>query len=190
VGGRELRGIFDEAAELYDRMRPGYPAKLFEDLAEATGLGPGARVLEIGCGTGQATVALAERGYEIVAVELGASLAEVARRNLARFGSVDVVNAAFEAWPLPAEPFDVVFCATAFRFGPANFRRYEWEVSYSTAEYLDLLMTYSGHRAMRPAARRGLLDCIARLIDDHHGGRIAKRYLTELRWAHRRRRPA
>jgi SAM-dependent methyltransferase len=260
VTDQRLRTTFNEAAELYDRMRPGYPAAMFDDLARAAGLKPGARVLEIGCGTGQATVPLAERGYEIVAVELGAALAAVARRNLARFPAVEVVTAAFEPWPLPAEPFDAVFSATAFhwldpavrvskaadalrpggvlatvstehiaggseqffadvqayyerfdpstppglrlspasdipqddaeltasgRFGPAHFRRYEWEATYSTAEYLDLLMTYSGHRAMPPAARRGLLDGIARLIDDRHGGSITKRYLTELRYAHR-----
>jgi hypothetical protein len=38
---------------------------------------------------------------------------------------------------------------------------------------------------MPPVARRGLLDCIARLIDERYGGRITKRYLTELRYARR-----
>jgi len=73
-------------------------------------------VLEIGCGTGQATVPLAERGYRIVAVELGTDMAAVARRNLAAFDAVEVVTAAFEEWPLPGEPFDVVFSATAFHW--------------------------------------------------------------------------
>jgi SAM-dependent methyltransferase len=252
--------MFDEAAELYDRARPGYPAALFDDLARLAGLGPGSRVLEIGPGTGQATVPLAERGCAIVAVELGQHLAAVARRNLARFPAVRVVVSPFEAWPLPPEPFDAVVSATAFewvdpavrvtkaadalrpggalatvatyhvaggteaffaevqacyerwdpatppalrlppagaipqssaeldrsgRFGPATFRRYERDLSYSTAAYLDVLGTYSGHRALPPAARRGLLDCIARLIDTRYGGRLTKRYLTELRVAHR-----
>ena len=96
-----LRSTFDQAAELYDRARPRYPPALFDDLAALAGIGPGSRVLEIGPGTGQATVALAERGYRVVAVELGAQLAAVARRNLARFPSVEVVTAAFEDWPLP-----------------------------------------------------------------------------------------
>jgi SAM-dependent methyltransferase len=100
-----LRAIFDEAAELYDRARPGYPAALFDDLAELTPLRPGSRVLEIGPGTGQATLPLAERGYQVVAVELGADLAAVARRKLAGFPNVEVVTAAFEDWPLPAEPW-------------------------------------------------------------------------------------
>ncbi|GAA1035330.1 class I SAM-dependent methyltransferase [Virgisporangium ochraceum] len=253
-----LRTTFGEDAERYDRARPRYPAQMFDDLA-AAGVRPGARVLEIGCGTGQATTDLAERGHRIVAVELGADMAAVARRNLARFGSVEVVTAAFEDWPLPDEPFDVVFSATAFhwidpavrvsksadalrpggllatvrtehiaggnpefwvaaqtcyerfdpstppglrqqpasaipeddrelvpsgRFGPARFHRYEWDASYTTAEYLDLLLTYSGHRALPAAQRSGLLDCIAGLIEGN-GGRIVKRYLTELRLARR-----
>src|SRR6187549_3838365 len=80
-----LRVTFDEDAERYDRARPGYPTAVFDDLLALAGLGPGARVLEIGCGTGQATVPLAERGCEVVAVELGAQMAAVARSNLARF---------------------------------------------------------------------------------------------------------
>src|SRR5690349_15130736 len=96
-----LRVTFDEDAERYDRARPGYPAAVFDDLLAVAGLGPGARVLEIGCGTGQATVPLAERGCRIVAVELGAELAAVARRNLARFPDVEVITGAFEPWPLP-----------------------------------------------------------------------------------------
>ena len=112
---RELRrSTFDEAAELYDRARPGYPAALFEDLAELTSIGPESRVLEIGPGTGQATLPLAERGCRVVAVELGADLAAVARRKLAGFANVEVVTAAFEDWPLPAEAFDLVLAATAF----------------------------------------------------------------------------
>jgi hypothetical protein len=64
-----------------------------------------------------------------------------------------------------------------------TFRRYEWELPYTTAGYLQVLLTYSGHRALDPAAKAGLLDCIANLIDGGYGGRITKRYLTELRVA-------
>jgi SAM-dependent methyltransferase len=73
-------------------------------------------------------------------------------------------------------------------FEPAKFRRYRWEVMYSTAQYLDLLMTYSGHRALPKPARAGLFDCIRALIDKRYGGRITKRYLAQL-WTARRREP-
>jgi SAM-dependent methyltransferase len=62
-----LRDTFDEAPELYDRVRPGYPEAVFEDLTTLARLRPGSRVLELGCGTGQATVPLAARGLEVVA---------------------------------------------------------------------------------------------------------------------------
>ncbi|MFC7484514.1 hypothetical protein ACFQX7_37065 [Luedemannella flava] len=57
------------------------------------------------------------------------------------------------------------------RFGPASFYRYEWEQRYSTAEYLDLLLTYSGHRALPEAQQSALLNSIARLIDVDYGAR-------------------
>ena len=255
-----LRATFDEAAELYDRARPGYPPAVFDDLAALGGLGPGARVLEIGAGTGKATVPLAARGYAVTAVELGAQLAAVARRNLAGYPAVRVVVAPFETWPLPEQPFDAVVSATAFSwidpavrvtkaagalrpggalatistyhiaggterffaeaqacyerwdpatppglrlpvataipqdsaeldrsglFGAAVFRRYEWDLAYATGAYLDVLRTYSGHLLLDAERRRRLLECLARLIDLRYGGRITKRYLTELRIAHR-----
>jgi SAM-dependent methyltransferase len=254
------RAAFDEAAEGYDRARPGYPPELFDDLANLAVLRPGACILEIGAGTGQATLPLAERGYQITAIELGPNLAAVARQKLARFPNVTVVQGAFEDWPLPPEPFDAVVAATAFhwldpsvrvartadalrpggvlatiathhirggdaqffidvqdcyrrwfpasagirqrtaadiapdngelehsgRFEPATFRRYEWALPYSAQEYVDLLSTYSDHRALGETRLRPLLDCISQLINERYGGQIRKRYLNELRIARRR----
>jgi hypothetical protein len=66
------------------------------------------------------------------------------------------------------------------RFAVSAVRRYERDVAYTTAQYLDVLCTYSNHRALDRDARAALLRCIAALIDGRHGGRIAKRYLLEL----------
>ena len=86
--------------------------------------------------------------------------------------------------PTPAEiPLDSKELDRSGLFGPAIFRRYQWEVSYSTAQYLDLLLTFSGHRALPSEALRNLLDCIGALIDSRYGGHITKPYLTELRVA-------
>ncbi|MGW9591357.1 class I SAM-dependent methyltransferase [Streptomyces chartreusis] len=258
-----LSRTFDEDAELYDRARPGYPPRLYDDLAELAGTVPGSRVLEVGCGTGQVTVPLAGRGCRITAVEAGPRMAAVARRNLTGYPAADVVTTRFEDWPLPDEPYDAVVSATAFhwidpavrvpkaadalrpdgalavvrtqhvnggtedffvevqgcyerfdpstppglrppaaadvdssdharevagggRFGPTLFRRYEQDLTYTTSEYLDVLRTYSGHRALPEAARNGLLECIAGLIDGRYGGRVTKRYLIELGVSRRR----
>jgi len=175
--------------------------------------------------------------------------------------SVEVVVSAFEDWPLPKEPFDVLCAFTAWHwldpdirtikaaaalrsggalatvttahvlggtdaffadaqicyqrwdpathqaqnvptveavpaavdevdaselFLPAIRRRYQREITYTTSRYLDLLRTYSGHRALDPDRRRCLLACVAELIDHKYGGTIIKRYLYELRVTRKR----
>jgi SAM-dependent methyltransferase len=89
---------------------------VFDDLVELARLRPGARLLEIGCGTGQATLPLAERGFQILAVELGERLASYARRKLARLPRVQVVTSSFEEWDPAGERFDAVVSFNAFQW--------------------------------------------------------------------------
>lgn len=109
-----LRATFDRAALLYDEARPGYPESVFGDVVALSGIPPGGRVLEIGCGTGQATVPFARRSYRILCVELGENLAAVARKNLAAYPWTEVRTGAFEDWPVEKEAFDLVVSAEAF----------------------------------------------------------------------------
>jgi SAM-dependent methyltransferase len=111
-----LRATFEEVPDVYDRARPTYPAPLFDDLVDLAGLAPGSRVVEVGCGTGQATVPLARRGLQVTCVELGEGLAELARRKVARLPSVEVVNAAFESWEPGAAPYDAVVAFTSLHW--------------------------------------------------------------------------
>ena len=115
VAAEELRAIFDQDAELYDRARPSYPYRLISDLAELAEIGPGTRLAEVGPGTGQATAALTARGAHVVCVELGTKLSAVLYRKLVRT-SVEVVVSAFEDWPLPKQPFDALCAFTAWHW--------------------------------------------------------------------------
>jgi SAM-dependent methyltransferase len=117
-----LRTMFEQVPELYERARPTYPAELFDDLAGLTGLRKGSRVLEIGCGTGQATLPLARRGYAVLCVELGEGLAAAARRNLASFSNVDVVHANFETWEPERAAYDAIVAFTAFHWVDPELR--------------------------------------------------------------------
>jgi len=81
-----------------------------------------ARLLEIGCGTGIATVPLAEREFRFVCVELGEGLAAVARRKLGSFPAVEVVTAAFETWEPAEANFDAVVSFTAFHWIEPDIR--------------------------------------------------------------------
>src|SRR5262249_25119515 len=94
---RGLRTGFDRAAEDYQRTRPVCPPQLFDDLIWPA-CNRETRVTEIGCGTGQATVPLAERELAVTAVELGPELAAVARRRLTGFLAAEVVTSSFEDW--------------------------------------------------------------------------------------------
>jgi SAM-dependent methyltransferase len=111
---RQLRGGFDLAAEDYLRTRPVCPPQLFDDLVRLAGLKAGDRVVEIGCGAGQATVPLAERGLAVTAVELGSELAAITRRRLAGFPAAEVVTCSFEDWQPPDGLYGAVDAVVAF----------------------------------------------------------------------------
>jgi SAM-dependent methyltransferase len=109
------RVLFDTAAEAYDQARPGYPDAVFDDL-RGPGLGVGSSVLEVGCGTGQATRRLAEMAGSVTCVELGPDLARLAVRNLADHAHVRVLVGAFEDVDVGEAAFDVLFSGTAFHW--------------------------------------------------------------------------
>jgi SAM-dependent methyltransferase len=95
---RERRLVFGEVAELYDRYRPSYPPALVDDLVAMARLNGSQPVLDVGAGTGKATVLFAQRGIPVVAIEPNANMGAVARRNLAPFADVTIEEADFEAW--------------------------------------------------------------------------------------------
>lgn len=109
-----LRTTFESSAAHYQAARPNYPDQLFADLLDLTGLAPPARLLEVGCGPGKATLPLARMGFPITAVELGEQLAAEARRNLIGFPDVEVHTAPFETWEPPTTDFELLYAATAW----------------------------------------------------------------------------
>jgi SAM-dependent methyltransferase len=112
-----LRTTFDSVAELYESARPDYPEELFDILVERTGFSASARLLEVGSATGKATLPLARRGFTITCIEIGSKLAAVARRNLADFPAVEVIEGAFETCAvLVPHSYDLVYAATAWHW--------------------------------------------------------------------------
>lgn len=107
---------FDSVADDYNMHRSPYPQEVVDTVIALSKLHHGSRVLEIGCGTGQLSVPLAQHGVDLLAIELGPQLAALARRNLERFPNAHVEVSSFEAWPLPSQPFDAVVSASAFHW--------------------------------------------------------------------------
>lgn len=129
---RGMDGIglaFDEVAELYERVRPRYPAALFDDVNALTGAQPGTRVIEVGCGPGQATVGLLARGWHVHAVEPGPAMAARARDNFVGLPfTVDVTT--FDDWVSPTT-FDMLFSATAYHWVAPDMR---WRLASAVLE--------------------------------------------------------
>jgi ubiquinone/menaquinone biosynthesis C-methylase UbiE len=110
----DLRRLFDGVAPLYDATRPGYPAEIVDAVCASAGIGRGADVLEIGCGTGQLTRQLAGRAFNLTAIDIGAAMIRAARRNV-----VDPM-AGFQVCSFEdfagTEYFDLIVSATAFHW--------------------------------------------------------------------------
>jgi SAM-dependent methyltransferase len=133
-----LRAAFNQAARDYDAIRPSYPAELVEDVVALSALPEHGHILEVGCGTGQATLPFARRGYAVHCLDIGAELIAVARENCRPYPNVDFEVVAFEDWAAPAETFDLVMSATAWHWVPP-------EIGYPRAAQV---LKYSGSVAL------------------------------------------
>lgn len=112
----QLRGTFATIPDLYDRVRPGYPpAILTAVLARVPDSGT-IRILEVGCGTGQATRLFAALGQPLLATDLSPALVAVARERLAAFPNVQFAVGAFEQLALPPGAYDLLVSAQAFHW--------------------------------------------------------------------------
>jgi ubiquinone/menaquinone biosynthesis C-methylase UbiE len=119
----DLAAAFDHASRSYDTLvaaNPGYHAHLRRSVRRLglAGGGAGLRVLDLGCGTGASTAALAAvlPGAEITAVDASAGMLERAAAKPWRDG-VTFVQAPAErlAEAGVRGPFDAVFAAYLFR---------------------------------------------------------------------------
>ncbi|MFE7546274.1 class I SAM-dependent methyltransferase [Streptomyces platensis] len=110
-----LARSFDAVAAQYAAARPGYPPALFDAVEELAGQSlSGARVLDVGAGTGIATGLLADRGARVTAVEPGAAMAAELH---SAHPAVPLVRALGDALPFRDDAgFDLVGYAQAWHW--------------------------------------------------------------------------
>src|SRR5436309_5658315 len=101
------REVYGHDPAGYDAGRPEYPDQVYAALTGRCGLGPGARVLEIGPGTGQVTRRLVALGADVTAVEPDPAMADYLVSTVA----ADVVRSTFEDAALPESRFDLAVAA-------------------------------------------------------------------------------
>ncbi|WP_255953183.1 class I SAM-dependent methyltransferase [Streptomyces odontomachi] len=105
---------FNAVAAQYAAHRPSYPPALFDTVEELTGRPlSGARVVDVGAGTGIATALLAGRGAHVVAVEPGDGMASQFRRTLP---DVPLVRGNGNALPLADATADVITYAQSWHW--------------------------------------------------------------------------
>jgi SAM-dependent methyltransferase len=117
--------IFDPLVDAYDAARPSYPPDLYDAIDRLAGPLRGARVVEIGAGTGIATRGLRERGAGVLAVDIGPGMLRRLREHTP--GQPAVVARA-EQLPVRDGVIDIVCAAQAWHWvdpeqGPREVRR-------------------------------------------------------------------
>ena len=125
----DLRTIFDQAASDYEKARPGYPEQLFQDIIAISKIPEHGQILEIGCGTGQASVPFAEKGYSMICLDIGKELLARAMQNCMAYPKVKFEVSSFEEWQASDATYDLVISATAFHWIPPD-------VGYPKAAYV------------------------------------------------------
>lgn len=114
----DLRFTFNEDVLNYDKMRPTYVMELYENIIQFSNLDSNKNALEIGIGTGQATLPFLNTGCNLTAVELGENMAKFSKEKFAKFHNFDVINSDFESANLKKDDYDLIYSATAFHWIP------------------------------------------------------------------------
>jgi ubiquinone/menaquinone biosynthesis C-methylase UbiE len=119
---------FSDRVTDYVKYRPGYPAALFEALAQTAGLSAGSTIADVGSGTGIFSRSLLALGARVIALEPNAAMRTAAENELAGNPHFESRDGSAEATGLPDASVDAVTAAQAFHwFEPvaarAEFRR-------------------------------------------------------------------
>ena len=111
-------GPFANAAEYYDRYRPPYAKAAIEFIVQAFDLGPGARVLDLGCGPGTLAIPLSLTGADVVAVDAEPAMIAQGRQlaTARNAGAIQWLGARAEDLAADTPPFRLVTLGQSFHW--------------------------------------------------------------------------
>ena len=113
-----LGWTFDTAASAYEIFRPGYVAELYKMIFDYITLNESSNAVEIGIGSGQATLPILKTGCKLTAVEYGAELSKLCREKFKDYPNFSVVTNKFENESFSDNMYELVYSATAFHWVP------------------------------------------------------------------------
>lgn len=111
--------IFAGTAAYYARYRPGYPEEVWQIAGAAFGLDGTGTLLDLGAGTGQVALSLADRFEHVIATDISTEMVEEGRRQTQARGVINVewhVLAAEEIATLEGGPYRLVTLGSAFHW--------------------------------------------------------------------------
>ena len=155
---------FESWAGEYDRFRPGYPEELFATIRERLDLPTHPQVVDLGAGTGRASLAMAELGWRVTAVEPGKGMLDVLRANATDRGLlVSTVQGGAEATGLDPATAQLVTAAQSFHW---------FDQERALAEVARILRPAGGVALfwnVRDREHSPVLDDYAQLLDRYAG---------------------
>lgn len=96
---RKYARLFGECVAEYENARPGYPDGLVRKvLVAAVGAESPCSVLEVGAGSGKATIPIAATGHHVQCIEPSRRMAAVLRQKCSAFPNVSIAVTSFERW--------------------------------------------------------------------------------------------
>lgn len=114
-----LADTFEKNPEGYNRYRPRYPIAIRNAIIARCKIQKGARILEIGCGTGHATGFFEHLDPVQTCIEPGTGLLEEAKR---RYPAYEFYDESFEDFQADSEVFDLIYAATSFHWLSRSIR--------------------------------------------------------------------
>jgi ubiquinone/menaquinone biosynthesis C-methylase UbiE len=147
---------YNAASDHFDDAPLGFWKRYGERTVERLALRSGARVLDVGCGTGASALPAADRvgpTGRVIGVDLADRLLEIARQKAAsrNLGNAEFHFGDMERLAYPDRHFDTVICVFAIFFVPdmAKQLRELWRMVGPDGQ---LAITTWGPRVMEPAA--------------------------------------
>lgn len=107
---------FDNRVDDYVASRPGYPAAVVEVLMQQGGLPAGARIADVGCGTGKLAEIFLAAGHTVVGVEPNDTMRDAAKASLGEQRGFSCLAGTAEATGLPDAPVSAVIAGQAFHW--------------------------------------------------------------------------